>query len=269
MITERSRAAHCASAELLASRAREALKGAGGSTIVASLLQEAAEADGTTGATGLVTATGAVRQLGADALAPYVLTGQIPAPEESAAVRLTLAALPPAPRLPPAPPRGPEPPWIRAWIDWGLVTLLARLAPGAPQAPPPMPSGPPHFDSTAPRHHSATWTPQGGSGEGWVPWALRMGQLASLALPGLDTPVHEAARSGTEALARGATRSLLRRDFVTAARVTRWLAWLAADNVALPLDAALLVEDIALRGGGNRCLLDVEICHHMLGLEGV
>ncbi|MDN0193562.1 hypothetical protein [Streptomyces sp. S.PNR 29] len=266
MITERSRAAHCASAELLASRAREALRGAGGSTIVASLLQEAAgHTDGTTAAPGPVPAAGAVRRSGADALAPYLLTGRTPPPEETAAVRLILAALPPAPQPPAAPPRGPEPPWTRAWIDWGLVTVLARLDAGAPPVPAPMPAGPPCYDGTAPRHRSAA---QGGAGEGWVPWALRMGQLASLALPGLDTPVHQAAHSGAEALARGATRSLLRRDFATAARLTRWLAWLAADGAALPLDAALLVEDIALRGGGNRCLLDVAICRHLLGLEG-
>ncbi|WKX11860.1 hypothetical protein [Streptomyces sp. NL15-2K] len=102
-----------------------------------------------------------------------------------------------------------------------------------------------------------------------MPWSLRMARLASLALPGLHSPVHDAARSGALALARGATRALLRRDFATAARITRWLAWLTADGVPLPVDAALLTDDIMLRGGGDRCLLDAAISRRLLGLDSV
>jgi hypothetical protein len=161
---------------------------------------------------------------------------------------------------------------VRAWVDWGLATVLARLDPAACHDPVPQPQEPPQCDGNAPRHRSAAGTTdhlEGGRREGWVPWSLRMGRLASLALPGLHSPVHDAARSGALALARGATRALLRRDFATAARITRWLAWLAADGAALPVDAALLTEDIALRGGGARCLLDASISRRLLGLDGV
>ncbi|MFF8883149.1 hypothetical protein [Streptomyces flaveolus] len=60
---------------------------------------------------------------------------------------------------------------------------------------------------------------------------------------------------------------MLRKDYVTAARITRWLAWLAAQGVALDLDMRLLNEDIALRGGGERCVLDVAIACRLLGSE--
>ncbi|MEV6591424.1 hypothetical protein [Streptomyces acidicola] len=214
---------------------------------------------------------GAVRVLGADALAAYVLTG-LPLPaQESAAVRWGLSALPPAQLAPAAPPGGRERPWVRAWIDWGLVTVLARLDPAGECVVAPVPQGPPPCDDAAPRRRSVTGPTgpagRGSGGEGWVPWSLRMGQLASLALPGLDGPVHQAARCGAVGLARGATRALLRRDFTTAGRVTRWLAWLAADHVEPGLDVAALTQDIALRGGDDRCLLDAAIARHLLGLE--
>ncbi|WP_246111630.1 hypothetical protein [Streptomyces hawaiiensis] len=227
---------------------------------------------GTTRAPGRSAGVAAVRILGADVLAPCLLTGQLLPLEESDAVRMSLQALPPAPRPPSAPPQGREAPWIRAWTDWGLVTALERLDPALGGAPAPVPQGPPPCGGAAPRHRAARTTgdfPGGGSGEGWVPWSWRMGLLASLALPGLDGPVHDAARSHVLALARGATRAVLRRDFLSAARITRWLAWLAAEGTALPLDAALLTQDIALRGGGDRCLLDTEITHNLLGLETV
>ncbi|MGK5640006.1 hypothetical protein ACSNOK_17065 [Streptomyces sp. URMC 126] len=225
------------------------------------------------GAPGPVAVAGGVRLLGADALAPYVLTGQAVPPEESAAVELALAALPPARRPTAAPPGGPEGPWVRAWIDWGLATVLARLDPGRARIAVPMPQGPPPCDARASRHGTGIVTgtgtgPDDGRGDGWVRWSLRMASVASLALPGLDTPLHYAARANRLALARGAVRALLRGDFPTAARITRWLAWPAADGTTLPLDVRLLTEDIALRGGGERCLLDAECARRLLGPGG-
>jgi hypothetical protein len=91
-----------------------------------------------------------------------------------------------------------------------------------------------------------------------------MGQLSPLALPGLDGPVHAAARRAPLALARGASRAVLRRDFPTAMRITRWLALLAAEGVRLPLDPAPLVEHLRLLGGGPRLALDAAIAGRLL-----
>jgi hypothetical protein len=273
---EQSRAAHRASAELLARGALGVLQGTADTAFMAALLRGAAPAGqplavgrpgADTAVSGLVAAVGGVRLLGADVLAPYVLTRQALPVEDAAAVRLAFSALPPAQQPSLAPPRGPEAPWVRAWVDWGLAGVLARLDPDTPCVPVAMAQGPPPWDARAPRRSSAT-ADAGNRGEGWVGWSLRMGQLASLALPGLHGPVHDGAVSGALALARGATRSLLRRDFATAARITRWLAWLTAHGVAVPLDVSLLIEDIALRGGGDMCLLDAEISRRLLAGDG-
>ncbi|MFH8409160.1 hypothetical protein ACH4FX_30875 [Streptomyces sp. NPDC018019] len=271
MISERSRTAYSRSADHLARRALDALQGAEGAPVAAPHMEAAASEPGGDPAVAL----GAVRVLGADVLAPYILTGRSPSEGETAAVGLALGALPPADPPPPAPPRGPEQPWTVAWVDWGLATSLSRLGPaGSPAPAAPLPQGPPRCDDTAPRRLPATPadaldSPGGSVQEGWVPWSVRMGQLASLALPGLDGPVHDAARSGVLGLARGATRATLRRDFPTAARITRWLAWLHADGAEPPLDAALLTEYIGLVGGGERTALDTAIARRLLGLEAV
>ncbi|MEU6394623.1 hypothetical protein [Streptomyces sp. NPDC046939] len=214
-------------------------------------------------------AVAAVRLLGADVLAPYALTGRTPPPEEGAAVALALDALPPAHPAPAAPPEGDEQPWVRAWIDWSVVTVLARIDPATDTPAAPVPQAPPRCDPGPDRRRPLGAAPGEPAQEGWVPWSVRMGHLSSLALPGLDGPVHEAARSGLLGLARGATRAVLRRDFPTAARITRWLAWAHAERLPLPLDPAPLTEHIALLGGGGRLALDTAIARHLLGLEHV
>ncbi len=265
MISERARTAYSESADRLARRALDALQGAGGAAVAASHVEAAASESGGDPAVAL----GAVRILGADILAPYVLTGLPPTEGETAAIGLALGALPPADPPPPAPPEGPEQAWTVAWVDWGLATTLSRLAPDdSPAVPAPAPQGPPRCDDSAPRRLPIS-SASGESVEGWVPWSIRMGQLASLALPGLDGPVHAAARSGVLGLARGATRATLRRDFPTAARITRWLAWLHADGTRLPLDPALLTEYVGLVGGGERTALDTAIARRLLGLEAI
>ncbi|MEV0276650.1 hypothetical protein AB0I22_09760 [Streptomyces sp. NPDC050610] len=268
MISERSRTAHSESAGHLAGRALDVLRGVEG-TAVAAHVEEAGDP---------AVALGAVRMLGADVLAPYALTGLALPPGEAEAVRLALDALPPVQPPPAAPPAGEEQPWLMAWADWGLLTLLSAAEPadvtGSPPLQPPYPQGPPQYDGSAPRHlpPTAAAGPDGDGAvrEGWAPWSVRMGRLASLALPGLDGPVHDAARQGAVGLARGAGRATLRRDFATAARIARWLAWLHAEGVALPLDPAPLTTYIQLAGGdGGRLALDTAIARRLLGLEPV
>ncbi|MYV57584.1 hypothetical protein GT042_34750, partial [Streptomyces sp. SID3212] len=59
-------------------------------------------------------------------------------------------------------------------------------------------------------------------------------------------------------------RAVLRRDYPTAARITRWLAWLHADGVPLALDPAPLVEHIEVMAGGDRLALDTAIAHRLI-----
>ncbi|GCD47722.1 hypothetical protein [Streptomyces paromomycinus] len=273
MISERSRTAHSESADQLARRALDALRGTGGAAVAASHVEAAAAESGGDPAVAL----GAVRILGADVLAPYVLTGQPPPAGDTAAIGLALSALPPDETPPPAPPAGTEEAWTMAWIDWGLATVLARLDPAdSPVRAASLPQGPPRCGDATPRNLPPTTDTDGGDRqgtpgtpvqEGWISWSVRMGKLASLALPGLDGPVHDAARAGALGLARGATRATLRRDHPTAARITRWLAWLHADGVKLPLDPAALTENTGLLGGGDRPALDTAIARRLLGLE--
>ncbi|MFJ2645534.1 hypothetical protein ACIO1C_02150 [Streptomyces sp. NPDC087420] len=204
-------------------------------------------------------ALAAIRILGADTFAPVLLTGEALAPQDAEAVALSLTALPPSRDVAPAPPAGPEGPWLMAWRDWGTATVLALLTDGGTGVPPTVPAplpppGPPQGEPAG----------SGTGAEGWPGWSVRMGQLSTLALPGLDGPIHDAARAAPLALARGATRAVLRRDYPTAARIARWLAWLHTDGVPLALDPAPLVEHIEVMAGGDRLALDTAIARRLI-----
>ncbi|MFE2597298.1 hypothetical protein [Streptomyces sp. NPDC057617] len=246
MSQDRSRTTYQESAAGLARRALGALHGAGGTAMVA----EHVESERDPGA-----ALAAIRILGADVLAPAVLAGTAFHPLDAEAVALSFTALPPSREEPLPPPTGPEEPWLMAWRDWGTVTLLTVLTSGdTARTGVPRPTSPP-AGVAAPR-----------DGTGWAAWSVRMGRLSALALPGLESPVHDAARGAPLALARGATRAVLRRDYPTAARIVRWLAWLHADGVELPLDPAPLVEHIGLMAGGDRLALDTAIARRLIGV---
>ncbi|EPH41515.1 hypothetical protein ABT390_22720 [Streptomyces aurantiacus] len=216
-----------------------------------------------------------IRFLGADAFAPHLLADAVFHPDDAAAVTQSFAVFPPPVRTPDPPPAGPAEPWVAAWRDWATAALLARLA-GTAGLLAPRPSGAPvltdRADSAAADADSGSegFPETGASGASdtdWQHWSVRMGQLSPLALPALDGPVHAAARAAPLALARGATRAVLRRDFPTAARITRWLALLHAEGVRLPLDPVPLVEHLRLHGGGPRLALDVAIARCLLGPE--
>ncbi|MCL7378192.1 hypothetical protein [Streptomyces sp. 35G-GA-8] len=245
MSQDRSRTAYQESAAGLARRALGALRGAEGTAVVAAHVESARDPGA---------ALAAIRILGADTFAPVVLAGAPLHPEDAAAITLAFSALPPAREAPPPPPGGPESPWLMAWRDWGTVTLLTVL------------TGSDNRRLTAPRPACPADDAPADDAAGWAAWAVRMGQLSTLALPGLDGPVHDAARRSPLALARGATRAVLRRDYPTAARIARWLAWLRSDGARLPLDAAPLVEHVGLFVGGDRPALDTAISRRLIAL---
>ncbi|WP_328954027.1 hypothetical protein [Kitasatospora purpeofusca] len=262
---------YAAAVERLAGHTLDALRGAGGAVAPAPAFP----------GTGPVPrpVLAAARVLGPDVLAPQALgaTG----PDEQAVLLLAEAhrAFPPSafPALAPssAPPSSARPSGVdeeraagaalvTAWRDWGTAVLLARaLGPGADALFPgaagedagedadlgaPQPGHAPHPEPYA-----------------WQSWSVRMSQLSALALPGLDGPVHDAAREHSLALARGAVRSLLRCDQRVAARLTRWLAWLAADGRELPLEVEPMLERIRAVGDGSaRTALELAVAERLL-----
>jgi hypothetical protein len=273
-VTDSSRAAYAASAAELSRRTLDALTGVGGAAVAAAHVEAAADR---------TAALAALRVVGADTFAPHLLAGAPLTDADAVAFDHCFALFPPAAEQAPPPPAGPEAPWVIGWRDWATATLRGLLPGGAAVAAVPRPQ------------------PAGASPEAdWNRWSVLMGQLCSLALPGLDGPVHAAARNAPLALARGATRAVLRRDYPTAARIARWLAWLRFDGAEpsagdgraepaaarengareshawesgraassrepLPLDPAPLVEHLALTGGGElRLALDTAIARLLL-----
>ncbi|WP_405651025.1 hypothetical protein [Streptomyces sp. RK9] len=262
MSPDRSQTAYAASAADLAVRALDALRGIEGTAMVAEHVERADDPKA---------ALAAIRVVGADAFAPYVLADAAFHPQDAAAVTQSFALFPPPVTTPDPPPAGAAEPWLVAWRDWAMATLLARLTgTEADGVLAPRPTGAPVLTDdtvlTSPERPSAPddSTP---SDTDWQRWSVRMGQLSPLALPGLEGPVHTAARAAPLALARGATRAVLRRDFPTAARITRWLALLAAEGARIPLDPVPLLEHLRLHGGGPRLALDVAIARRLLALE--
>jgi hypothetical protein len=99
-----------------------------------------------------------------------------------------------------------------------------------------------------------------------VVWAGVLAQLSPLAIPGLDGPVHADARRHRLDVARGVTRAMLRRDHLTAARLTRWLAM----SGEVPMDPPFLVEPVLRQlelvgEADTRLQLEITIARHALG----
>ncbi|GAA0489250.1 hypothetical protein ABZ951_31950 [Streptomyces sp. NPDC046215] len=233
-----ARADYAAAADHLASRVLGALRGAGGTVaLVARHVDSAPDP---------LAALAAVRVLGADTFTPRVLIGAPFHAEDAAAVARSFDAFPAARTgtLDRTDER------TVAWRDWATAQLLARYggqhAPGVHAA---QPEGDGALTDTA----------------DWQRWSVRMAQLATLATPGLDGPVHEAARGAAVPLGRGVARSILRRDFPTAVRLIRWLAWLRHEGVALPLDPGPAAEHVRVLGGESpRTALDLAVTRHLL-----
>ncbi|MGW4806659.1 hypothetical protein [Kitasatospora sp. NPDC004272] len=185
----------------------------------------------------------AARVLGPDLFAPRLLAGAGPDGPTAALLAEARRTLPP----PAAPSAGAA--LVIAWQDWAAGRLLARTpyGDGAPMPP----------------------TPPAPGESGWQTWSVRMSQLSGLALPGLDGPVHDSARTHVLPLARGTVRALLRRDQTTAARLARWLAWTDAEGLAPRLEVAPVLDRIRLAGDGSaRTALGLAIAHRLLAAPG-
>ncbi|MCX4756770.1 hypothetical protein [Kitasatospora purpeofusca] len=255
---------YAAAVERLAGHTLDALRGAGGAVAPAPAFP----------GTGPVPrpVLAAARVLGPDVLAPQALgaTG----PDEQAVLLLAEAhrafppsAFPAAATTPPSSPdeeRAAGAALVTAWRDWGTAVLLARALGPAADAPLP---GATDEDAGA---DTGLGAPRPGHAPhpepyAWQAWSVRMAQLSALALPGLDGPVHDAAREHSLALSRGAVRSLLRCDHRVAARLTRWLAWLAADGRELPLEVEPMLERIRSVGDGSaRTALELAVAERLL-----
>ncbi|MBT2384269.1 hypothetical protein [Streptomyces sp. ISL-11] len=235
-----SRADFAAAADQLAIRVLGALRGTGGTPLVARHIDSAPDA---------LAALAAIRMIGADTFVSHVLVGTPFHADDAAAVARSFDAFP----SPDAGPSAHPEDRTVAWRDWATAQLLARLA-GNPAAAASAHRPPPADGGLADPTH-------------WQSWSVHMAQLATLATPGLDGPVHEAARGAALPLCRGVTRCVLRRDFPTAVRIARWLAWLHHQGVTLPLDVAPVLEHVRLLGGGAspRTALDLAVADHLLG----
>ncbi|MBV9314948.1 MAG: hypothetical protein JO100_14745 [Pseudonocardia sp.] len=169
----------------------------------------------------------AVRVLGADTLAPYRIAKRPIGSQDAEIVTASLVAFPTtdSAALP-----------VRLQ-DWATRRLLAG------------PTGRP-----APKFPAV---PGLSAGLDWPGLAAVLGPLAPLAIPGLDCPVHDMARGRPLDLARGVTRSLLRRDYSTAARLARWFA-IGPSVAAVPVESVL--THLALFAGDDpRIGLDIAL----------
>ncbi|MFD0204744.1 MULTISPECIES: hypothetical protein [Saccharothrix] len=216
----------------LAGRVLGALRGSGGVGL-ADFLDS--RADPTSG-------LGAVRLVGADVFLPHVVLDRPLAAEDVEVVASAFQVFPPVTE-----PAGPEQ-RVMAWHDWSTARLLARLTGAAAVAAPDDPA-----DVLGP------------AGE-WARWSVAVAQLSSLAHPGATGPVVDAVAAQPLALCRGVLRTVLRRDFATASRLTRWVALVHAAGARLPVDPVSLVDHVALRVGAEpRRLLDLAVARYLVG----
>ncbi|MEU4805806.1 hypothetical protein [Actinosynnema sp. NPDC023587] len=215
----------------LADRVLGALRGSGGVGL-AEFLDSCA--DPTSG-------LGAVRLVGGDVFLPHVVLDRPLSSQDAEVVAASFEVFPPV--VAPA----THEQRVMAWCDWSTTRELARLSGDAPVATPEDPV--------------AVLGPV----REWARWSIAVAQLSSLAYPGAAGPVVEAVRAQPVALCRGAVRTVLRRDFGTASRLARWVAFLHAAGIPLPLDPALLVGHIGLRVGAEpRRLLDLAVARHLV-----
>ncbi|MEO3978527.1 hypothetical protein [Streptomyces sp. CAU 1734] len=225
-----------AAVESLAVRLLAALRGTGDFPGLAAHVDSAADTKA---------ALAAVRVLGPDVFAPALLASVRFGPDDRDVVYEALSVFPSAPD---------DPPEV-ACLAQATTALLIRYGAGAAGIPDPA-SG-----------ESAPVLPEISH---WRAWAQRIARLSPMALPGIESPVITDAGLRVLALKRGLARSMLRRDYPTAARLARWAALVQSREGALPgIDIEPVVEHLELCGAvGARTVLDTEIAARLIAGRG-
>ncbi|SES33142.1 hypothetical protein SAMN05216188_1347 [Lentzea xinjiangensis] len=183
----------------------------------------------------------AVRLVGADVFLPHLVLDRPLGTRDADVVVASFEILPSVTAPATAEQR------VMAWHDWSTARLLAGLTGAVPVATPEDPA--------------AVLGPV----EQWARWSVAVAQLSSSAHPGATGPVVDAVAAQPLALCRGVVRSVLRRDFATASRLTRWICLLHATGVGLPLDPVLLLAHVESRAGAEpRRLLDLAAARHLV-----
>jgi hypothetical protein len=226
-----SRADYAHAVDELAARVLDGLRGGQDAGLLADYVDHAAN---------VAAALAAVRVLGADALVVHLLMKMPLTARENEVLAESLRVFPAAGT------NHPHLEVVSAWRDWTLAQVASRCRGALPTIACPL--------------GAVSADP-----DDWRSWSTAIAQLSTLAVPGLDSPIHDLARRHPLALARGATCAVLRRDHPIAAALGRWLALLHTDGIRLALDPALLAEHVGLLGGGdNRTALDARIAGDML-----
>lgn len=239
------RAVYAAAAETLAGCVVRSLTGADGAFRLSDqLAPESRPVDRQAG-------LAAVRVLGSDALAPFIAAGHQLSPEDAEVVGISIRTFPlPEPDLSAHPnDEADHASLVRLLRQWATGEVLTRL-------------GHPGFASSYPSGVGAGF----GRERGWLAWAEILAQLSPVALPGLDSTLHADVRRYRLDVARGVTRSMLRRDHLTAARLARWLAVCGRAPMDPPFAVELVVRELQLVAEPDpRLQLEIMMARHGLG----
>ena len=191
----------------------------------------------------------AVRILGPDVLAPFTVAGQVFTASDAEVVATSIATFPDS-----GLDIGGDDSLVgaRRARDWATSQLLERLgvSEGVGAVLPP----------------DALGEDQGE----WLPWTTTLARLSPLACVGLDSPLHQQARQRCLDIARGVTRSMMRQDLLTAARLTRWLVTSFTGPMAdLPLQPEPVLGHVELLADADpQLVLEIIMTRRGLGAVG-
>jgi hypothetical protein len=241
------RAVYATAVETLAGRVVRALSGVDDAFRLTEVLPpESSPADHRAG-------LAAVRVLGADALAPFLVAGHQFGPADAEIVAISIRTFPlPEPNPDASQDHDPETTtFVRSLREWATGEVLTQL--GKPGYAHPYPA-------------------QAGAGarrnRAWVAWARMLAQLSPLAVPGLDSALHADVRRYRLDVARGLTRAMLRRDHLTAARLVRWLAVCTDAPMDPPFAVKPVVQQLEFIAEPDpRLRLEITMARYGLGSE--